>query len=236
MENILITICARGGSKGIPGKNIRMVGGRPLLAYSADIAKKFASEWGADVVLSTDSEEIRTIGKAEGIFAEYERPEHLANDTIGKVEAIKDVVEYMERHLKKNYDVIIDLDVTSPIRTVADIEKCVEILKSDKNALTVFSVNPCGRNPYFNMVEQKDNGYYNVVCQGKFDSRQSAPRVYDMNASIYAYRREALERENPRAVTERSLIFPMNHICFDLDEPEDFEYFEYLMEKGKVKL
>ena len=132
------------------------------------------------------------------------------------------------------YDFIIDLDVTSPIRTLKDIEDCVDDMRNNKNALTIFSVNPCARNPYFNMVQKKEDGFYGVVLGGRYKTRQSAPKVYDMNASIYVYRREALVRDNPRAVTERSLIHVMDHICFDLDEPSDYDYLAYLLETGKI--
>ncbi len=235
MDKILITICARGGSKGIPGKNIKPVGGRPLLAFTADAAKGFARLHGADIALSTDSDAIRAVGAQEGLPTDYVRPDYLANDTVGKVEAIKDVVEYMENRRGNRYDFVIDLDVTSPLRTLADIEGALALLKGDEHALDVFSVNPCARNPYFCMVEKKDNGYYKEVAQGCFDSRQSCPKVYDMNGSIYVYRREALDREHPRAVTERSLVYVMNHICFDLDEPADYDYMAFLIESGRVK-
>ncbi len=236
MDNILITICARGGSKGIPGKNIKPVAGKPLILYTVELAQKFADQHGADIALSTDSEEIREVASQAGLISDYRRPDFLANDTCGKVDAIKDVVRFHENKLGKRYDFVIDLDVTSPIRTLDDIERCLATIRGDKGALTIFSVNPCQRNPYFNMVEQKGNGYYNVVCQGRFDSRQSAPKVYDMNASIYVYRREVFEAEHPRAVTERSLIQVMDHICFDLDELADYDYLSYLLATGKISI
>lgn len=86
------------------------------------------------------------------------------------------------------------------------------------------------------MVELKPDGYCKVVLGGVYTTRQSAPPVYDMNASIYAYRRESLLGEHPRAVTDRSKVFVMDHICFDLDEPADFDYMTYLVETGKIDL
>lgn len=234
--NILITICARGGSKGIPGKNIKPVGGKPLLAYTAEIAKKFSDKHNATVILSTDSEDILKVGEKCGLSTDYLRPDYLANDTCGKADAIKDALAWAEKQQGKEFDFIADLDVTSPIRTLEDIENCVKIMEKDKEALTVFSVNPCVRNPYFNMVEEKPDGYYKVVLGGKYTTRQSAPKVYDMNASIYIYRREALLCDNPRAVTPKSLVYVMDHICFDLDEPADYDYLAYLIETGKIKI
>lgn len=234
MDNILITICARGGSKGIPGKNIKPVGGKPLLAYSVEVAKNFAAKYGADIILSTDSKEILEVGKKCGLHTDYIRPDFLANDTCGKSDAIKDALLWAERNNGKRYDFVIDLDVTSPIRTIEDVENCLAIIKENKKALTVFSVNHCARNPYFNMVQEKSDGFYSVVLGGTYTTRQSAPKVYDMNASIYVYRRNTLDCENPKAVTDRSLIYVMKHICFDLDEPSDYDYLAYLLDTGRL--
>ncbi|MBJ2192948.1 MAG: acylneuraminate cytidylyltransferase family protein [Muribaculaceae bacterium] len=233
--NYLITICARGGSKGIPGKNIKEIGGKPLLVYTAEAALEYVRKHPADIVLSTDSEDIRKVGAEAGVPTDYERPDFLADDVCGKPEAIKDVMLYAEKHYGKRYDYVIDLDVTSPIRTLEDIEKCVEMIAANDDALTIFSVSPCGRNPYFNQVEESEDGYCHVVIDGKFTTRQGSPKVYDINGSIYVYRREALDCENPRAVTPRSIIYVMDHICFDLDEPLDYEYLAYLVESGRLK-
>lgn len=234
MDNILITICARGGSKGIPGKNIKKVNGRPLLCWTADIAKLVAAKHNADIILSTDSDAIREVGKTCGLDTDYKRPEILANDTCGKPAAIRDALYWAESNFNKRYDYIIDLDVTSPIRTLEDIENCLNRIKENTDAQTIFSVNPCARNPYFNMVEESGDGYAHVVLGGKYTSRQTAPKVYDMNASIYIYRRAALEKPNPSAVTDKSLAYVMDHICFDLDEPLDYDYLSYLLDSGKI--
>lgn len=234
--NILITICARGGSKGIPGKNIKPVGGRPLIAYTIGIAGRVAGLHGADIVLSTDSEQIREVARCYGLSTDYDRPAFLANDTCSKCDAIKDAMLYAEKVHRKRYDCVVDLDVTSPIRTTEDVERSIALMESNPEALTVFSVNPCARNPYFNMVKEKGDGYYGVVLGGRYTTRQSAPKVYDMNASIYVYRREALDRENPRAVTDRSLVYVMDHVCFDLDEPSDYDYLAFLLDTGRIRI
>lgn len=233
-SRLLVTVCARGGSKGIPGKNIRLINGKPLLEYTVINARKFAESHGCDIMLSTDSNEIREVGRQLGLDASYKRPAELANDVIGKPEAIRDAMLWYEQKNDCKIDMVVDLDVTSPIRTLYDIDRCLEMMKEDKDALTCFSVSPAGRNPYFNMVEEKPDGYCKVILGGHYTSRQTAPKVYDINGSIYIYRRESLMRETPKAVTERSLIYIMNHICFDLDEPEDFDYMEFLMTTGRL--
>lgn len=234
MKKILITICARGGSKGIPGKNIKEVGGVPLIAYTIRVARNVAEKYAADIILSTDSEEIKRVAALYGMATDYTRPDFLANDSCGKPDAIKDAMLFAEGAGSKVYDYVVDLDVTSPIRTLRDVEGCIALMEENPDALTVFSVNPCARNPYFNMVEEKSNGFYGVVLGGIYKTRQSAPKVYDMNASIYVYRRESLACENPKAVTDRSLVYVMDHICFDLDEPADYDYLSYLLATGRI--
>ncbi|HVD98329.1 MAG TPA: acylneuraminate cytidylyltransferase family protein [Cytophagaceae bacterium] len=233
--NIIITICARGGSKGIPGKNIKPINKVPLIGYSIIVAKQFAEKYKADIALSTDSDEIKNAARQLGVATDYKRPDEFATDKAGKMDAIRHVKEYYETSLNKKYDLLLDLDVTSPLRTLQDLEEGMQIILNDPNCLSLFSVNPAKRNPYFNMVEKGENGYYRVIkkLEGNFLTRQSAPKVYDLNASFYFYKKVFFEQGLNFAITERSLIYEMKHICFDLDEVEDFDYMEYLLETKK---
>ena len=234
--NILITICARGGSKGIPGKNIKMLNGKPLIGYTIDIAKRFQEKHGnVEVALSTDSEEINQVAEQCGLHSEYKRPASLGGDTVGKIDAIKDIVLYTENTKGVKYDYILDMDVTSPLRTIQDLEEAFELMEADSNAINLFSVSEAGRSPYFNQVEQKENGYFNKVKDaGTILTRQSAPKVYDLNASFYIYRREFFDLGYKGAITDRSLIYLMKHTCFDLDHPIDFEIISFLLENSKL--
>ena len=234
---ILITICARGGSKGIPGKNIKPLNGQPLIGYSIAVAKEFQSVFeGTDIMLSTDSEEIIRVAGVCGLKSDYKRPEYLANDTVGKIDAIKDLVLYSESKQGQTYDYILDLDVTSPLRNLQDLKIAFDILRSDENAINLFSVSEAGRSPYFNMVEQKENGYYAQVKMpdNNVFTRQSAPQVYDLNASFYFYNRSFFDMGYKGAITDRSLVYKVPHICFDLDHPIDFEIISYLMSNNKL--
>ena len=235
--NILITICARGGSKGIPGKNIKRIVGKPLIEFTIATAIKFAEKNESKISISTDDETIKLAAENLGIKTQYKRPEYLATDSAGKSETIKDLLLYEESLNKVKYDYILDLDVTSPLRTLEDLENAFEILKSNKDALNLFSVNDAARNPYFNMVEQNENGFYSIVKtnpDGSIMTRQSAPKVYDLNASFYWYRRSFFESNFKSALTNKSLIYKMNHTCFDLDHPIDFLFMEYLLENNKL--
>jgi CMP-N-acetylneuraminic acid synthetase len=231
---LLITICARGGSKGIKGKNIRPIAGQPLIAYSIAAAKLFAEKHNGIVALSTDNEEIKRVAAEYGLKSDYTRPAELATDTAGKLPVLKDLLQYEEQKKGSAFQYLLDLDVTAPLRTQADLQTAFDLLRSDAHAHNLFSVNKAHRNPYFNMVEKHENGYYSLVKQSQFVTRQSAPAVYDMNASFYFYRRSFFDLHFNTAITDKSLIYLMPHTCFDLDEPVDFEFMEYLITANKL--
>jgi CMP-N,N'-diacetyllegionaminic acid synthase len=236
---VLITICARGGSKGIPGKNIRPLADKPLINYTIDCAFKFALKIGAKVTLSTDDVHIREAAEKCNLITAYRRPEYLASDTAGKIDTIRDLILYEENLIESEYDYILDLDLTSPLRTLNDLEEAFELFKKNDEALTLFSVNNAARNPYFNMVEEDSDGFYKLVKKannGSILTRQSAPRVYDLNASFYWYRRLFFDKGLKSPITEKSLVFIMNHICFDLDHPVDFDFLEFLILNNKIDI
>jgi len=235
MNNILITICARGGSKGIHKKNIKTVGEHPLIYYSIKIAQRFLENKKGTLVLSTDDDEIKEVGEKYGLFNDYKRPLQLATDTAGKVDAIRDILLYEENRTGVKFDLILDLDVTSPLRTLEDLEEAFQLLRADTNALNLFSVSPANRNPYFNMVEKKGKYFGKVKDDFKILSRQKAPEVYDMNASFYYYTRAFFEENYDSVFTDRSLIYEVPHICFDLDENIDFEFMNYLFNENKLE-
>lgn len=235
--NILITICARGNSKGVPGKNIKYLNGKPLIDYSIRVAKQFQENFpNVTIELSTDSEDIIAVSEKCGLKTSYRRPEHLAGDAVGKIEAIKDILIWKEKKDHCRYDFILDLDVTSPLRNLHDLTESFEIIQQNDKAVNLFSVSPANRSPYFNMVEQKENGFYAQIKrpEGSVLTRQSAPKVFDMNASFYFYKRSFFDLGFKGAITDKSIIYVMPHICFDLDHPIDFEILSYLMENNKL--
>jgi len=231
--NILVTICARGGSKGIPGKNIKPLNGVPLIHYTYNVAKAFAQHHGADIQVSTDSNEILDCLKDLDYTTLYVRPSELATDTSGKIPVIRSAVHYAEQVNRKKYDIILDLDVTSPLRKLQDLSEALIKLVSNPKAVNIFSVNPASRNPYFNMVEETVDGFVKVVKDSKgYKTRQEAPAVYDMNASFYFFRRAFFEDGYEISTTPRSLAYVMNHICFDLDHAHDFIIMETLLKNN----
>lgn len=234
---ILITICARGGSKGVPGKNIKLLAGKPLIDYSFEIAQKFKNKYSnVDIALSSDSIEIKNLAVKSGFVVPYLRPEAFATDKAGKIEAISDVLEFYEKLFQVRYDYVLDLDVTSPLRNLTDLSNAYKLILADSAAYNLFSVSPSNRNPYFNMVEEGVDGYYHLPkkLSTDFVSRQSAPKVFDLNASFYFYRRHFFDMRFRTPITDKSLIYEVPHICFDLDHITDFYYMEFLLSNNML--
>jgi CMP-N,N'-diacetyllegionaminic acid synthase len=229
----LVTICARGGSKGIPGKNVRMLNGKPLIGYSIEIAKAFCQKYEAVITLSTDSTVIKDVASKYGLITDYNRPEEFATDKAGKIITIHDVLQYEEQRLNTKFDYILDLDITSPLRILKDLEEAFVMIRENPDALNIFSVSPPNRNPYFNMIEPTANGYCKLVKDDfVIKSRQQAPIVYDMNASFYFYRRKFFDEGWETAITKKSMFYVVPHVCFDLDNPIDFTVMEVILREN----
>ena len=237
MKNILITICARGGSKGIPGKNIKLINNNPLITYSLAFAKSLQKKLKANtfIEISTDNEEIKMVANQYGHVTEYSRPTELATDFAGKISVLIHLLKYSEQKYLCEFDYLIDLDVTSPLRTLEDVLNAFDKINSNKDALNIFSVSKSHRNPYFNMVEENAEGFCHLSKSNKgILTRQSAPKVYDMNASFYIYRKEFFNQGFETAITDKSIIQLIEHTCFDLDEPVDFLFMEWLFIEKKL--
>lgn len=237
---MLITICARGGSKGIPKKNIRDLNGKPLIQYTYDHALAFG-KWlekehqiSSKIALSTDSEEIKLVSEDFGLTTKYTRPDFLANDTAGKLDAIKDVLLFEEKQLNTTFQYILDLDVSAPMRTLEDLKAAFEIFIENDETENLYSVSEANKNPYFNMVEENESGYFTLSkAREQVLSRQKAPKVYEMNASFYFYKREFYDKEK-LYLFDKSKVFAMSHLSFDLDHMNDFDYLEFLLTNNKL--
>ena len=223
----IISICARGGSTGVPGKNIRLLCGKPLIAWT--IEQAVASGVADRIFVSTDSQEIAGIARTFGAEVPFVRPAELATASAGKLPVILHLVEWIELHVGP-VQRIIDLDPTSPLRDVADIQACDALL--DDAADLVITGYESDKNPYFNMVEKKADGSFGRVCQPASEvlGRQSAPTVYAMNASIYAWHRSSLSSSLWDAQRIRLHAMPRER-SIDIDHPVDFDMVELLMNR-----
>lgn len=232
----LLTICARGGSKGIPNKNLKIINGKPLIWYTLSFAKKLHDLMELDIVLSSDSEEILNSAKQFSIIKRHKRIPKLATDEVGKIDVLKDILDLQELQGKR-YDYIIDLDVTSPIRTLEGVISAFEKLKSNDKALNIFSVSKASKNPYFNMVEPRLDGFVKISkSKQEVLSRQKAPEVFQLNASYYIYKSKFFELKKRSAITDQSLAYVVPHLCFDIDEEVDLLFLDFLLKEKIIKL
>ena len=230
MKKNLCTICMRGGSKGVSGKNQRNLRGKPLMVYT--IEQALQSGLFEHVVVSTDSDEIAETAKTYGAEAWFLRPAELATDKAAKLPAIRHAFMEVEKHYGHQFDVLVDLDATSPLRKVEDIKAAYhQFLDEDADILITGS--PCRKNPYFNMVE-KVNGCIRKVKElnPPPTRRQDAPIVYDMNASIYIWKRRALLKNNTLFTDKTSLYVMPEERSVDIDTELDWEFVKYLIKKS----
>jgi CMP-N,N'-diacetyllegionaminic acid synthase len=223
----LCTICARGGSKGVKGKNLREMLGKPLIAHT--IADARDSGLFDIIAVSSDSEEILRLAKEHGADLAIRRPDELASDTAGKSGAILHAGAEAERQTGRTFDIFTDLDATAPLRTPQDVRAAVQLLEEGEFS-NVFSVCKSRRSPYFNMVERYPDGTINLVKPNSgFVRRQDVPPTYDMNASIYAWKRACFLETGAKVFNPACGIYVMDeHSLFDIDEPGDFEIVEFL--------
>lgn len=224
----LCTICARGGSKGVPGKNVRPLMGLPLIAHSIGHAR--AAGIFAAVGVSSDSPEILEAARVHGADMLIRRPAALATDEAGKLPAILHALDEMETRLGIAADYLIDLDVTSPLRLPEDVLACARILR-ETGCSAVITGAPAHRSPYFNLVERDAAG---IVRLSKPPAsavlrRQDSPDCFDMNASIYGWRREALRASPAVFYPDTRLHVMPRERSWDIDEEIDFEIVSLFM-------
>jgi CMP-N-acetylneuraminic acid synthetase len=218
-------ICARGGSKGLPGKNIKLLGGIPLIAWSINIAKKVKNI--SRVIVSTDSIEIAEIAKKFGAEVPFIRPSNLAKDNSPEWKVWQHAINYLSEE-GDIFDGLISLPPTAPLRSIVDIEKCINEYEKG-NVDVVISTNRAHRSPYFNMVVSDDKGYCSIVNSGKkIYRRQDSPPVYDMNTVAYVAQPTFVQKYN--SIFEgkvRQVHIPIER-AIDIDTLFDFKFAEFL--------
>ena len=227
----ICTICARGGSKGVLNKNLKLIKGLPLIAYS--IERALESKMFEVVSVSSDSADILEAARKYGASILIERPAELATDTAAKLPVIQHCFLESEKIAQTTFDVIVDLDCTSPLRSVDDIRGSLEMYESTPGASNLITGAKARRSPYFNLVQKNSKGF--VELAGKSDRpiirRQDAPECYDMNASIYIWTRASLLQAQ-KAIQETTILFEMpEERSLDVDSPLDFEIVQFLLER-----
>lgn len=241
METIIFTVCGRAGSQGIRSKNIRNFLDVPLCYYTLGAIKLFEQrhpEYDVTIALNTDSEPLIGLFRDSSLdFIFVPRKEEQAGSTAAKIDVIEDTLVAIEHEQQKKFDYVVDLDITSPLRTIQDIENVIEKRKNSA-ADIVFTVAPSRRNPYFNMVMKRADGYYGHVIETQFTARQQAPECFDINASIYAYRPDFLRQQKAFNDGSFDIVLMRDTAVLDLDSEEDFEMMQvvaqYLFESDEA--
>jgi N-acylneuraminate cytidylyltransferase len=227
-------IFARGGSKGVPRKNIRLLNGKPLIAYAIEAAR--ASQFIKKVIVSTDDAEIAAISKDFGAEVPFMRPAELAQDDSPEWLAWRHAIQMLAQtdHLPK-MDVMASISPTAPLRSAQDIDRCIQKL-CDSDADIVISVKAANRNPYFNMVTIDDTGCARLVVSPKqtIERRQDAPAVYDITTVAYTVRPEfVLKADSMFDGTVRAVTVPPER-ALDIDTELDFQFAEFLLRQSPM--
>lgn len=226
--SLICTICARGGSKGLPGKNIRLLAGKPLIAWTIDQA--LASGLFDAVAVSSDDHAILDEAEKAGADLLVVRPAELATDEVSKLPSIQHCILNAEKHLGKNAEIVVDLQPTSPVRLPEDIKNAVALLL-ETGAESVITGQKAKCSPYFSLVERSTDGTVHISknLANPVVRRQDAPPCYDMNGSIYVWRRD-------KFMSSPSVLYPSTRLMempeersIDIDSEFDFQIAEMLL-------
>ncbi len=220
----LVVIPARGGSKGVPGKNIKLLNGKPLIQYTLEAAREVFAD--TQICVSTDDQEIKTVVENRGLSVPFLRPEHLASDTTGTYEVLFHAVEYYEN---KGYypDTLLLLQPTSPFRTARHLHEALALY--NETCEMVVSVKETKSNPYYVLREENEQGWLVKSKEGNFIRRQDCPKVYELNGAIYIVNVNALKLK-PLHEFRKVRKYEMDEMSsHDIDDSIDWMVAELLM-------
>lgn len=228
--NVLVVIPARGGSKGIPRKNIKLFNGKPLIYYTIDCARAICQD--KDICVSTDDDEIISVVEDYGLKVPFKRPAELATDTAGTYEVLLHALEFYEKQCR-HYDVVVLLQNTSPFRSAKQVKEALSFY-NDKIDMVV-SVKESAANPYYCVFEEDLNGYLHV-CKGDGNifRRQDAPKVYEYNGAIYIMNALALKTTHMHKMKKRVKYVMDDLSSFDLDTMWDWYMAEMMVKHNNV--
>lgn len=228
--NALIIIPARGGSKGIPHKNIKHLNGKPLIYYTIDVARQIVSD--EHICVSTDDAEIIKCVEDYGLNVPFVRPDELATDKAGTYEVLLHAMDYYEK-LGKKYDTIILLQNTSPFRMANHVKEAMALYNDNMDM--VVSVNETRSNPYYNCFEEDENGFLiKTLDSSLFTRRQEVPKTYEYNGAIYIFNANSLRKEHYGKFT-RKVKYVMDELhSVDLDNMIDWKFAEFIIKEGLI--
>lgn len=223
--NPLVVIPARGGSKGIPDKNIKLLGGNPLIHYTIEAAREVFSD--EVIYVSTDSERIKAVAEETGLKVPFLRPAHLATDTANTHEVLLHALEYAEQ---KGYepDIVVLLQPTSPFRTAQHIREALELYHPDIDM--VVSVKETKSNPYYVLFEEDEEGYLQKSKAGDFTRRQDCPKVWEWNGAIYLIKRDSLKETHFLRMEKIKKLVMTEFSSIDIDNEYDWMMSEVIIQ------
>lgn len=219
----LVVIPARGGSKGVPGKNIKLLNGKPLIHYTIEAARKVFSD--DEIIVSTDSEKIKAVAEETGLNVPFLRPAQLATDHSTSQEVLLHALEHFTKEHGTPENVIL-LQPTSPFRTATHIKEALAC-KTDEIEMIV-SVFETKANPYFVLREEDKNGWLFPSKKGNFTRRQDAPKVYELNGAIYIIDPAALKNKAIAEFTNVQKYVMDEQSSHDIDTLLDWKIAEVL--------
>jgi len=233
--NILVTICARAGSKGVVSKNTRDFLGYPICLYALSALDIFVDRYGSgygDFCLAVNSDSPKLYQQIDAVNFEYiktERKESLAGDVASKIDVIRDTLAQAESIAGRAFDIVVDLDLTSPLRRAVDIKNVIDTLDGTPGAEVALSVTGARRNPYFNQLIKKESGFYGTVVDSDFVARQQAPEIFDVNAAAYAYRADFLRNSDTMIIKAKIAVSYMEDTAvLDIDNEHDYEMLQVI--------
>lgn len=231
-SKILCVIPARGGSKGIPYKNIKELNGKPLIMYTVDVARQIFPD--ENICVTTDDQKIRSIVEDHGLHVPFVRPSCLATDQATSQDVLRHALNFFEEK-GLFYDAILLLQPTSPFRLKRHIEEAINLYTD--NCDMVVSVKETAANPYYNLFEEDEFGYLHISKgKGNFTRRQDAPVVWEYNGSIYVINSNSLKTLTFSAFSHK-IKYPMDNIySIDIDTPLDWIVAEELLKQNMINL
>lgn len=227
MEDILVVIPARGGSKGLPGKNIKMLCGKPLIAYSIDVARAFADD--NNICVSTDSEEIKQVVEQYGLKVPFLRPVYLATDTATSDDVLIHAVNYYREQYGRTFKKLILLQPTSPLRTKEDVEGAIRLYRDDIDMV----VSVMKSHAPAVLCQDDDQGYVQLTYNKKALGRQQLPDMYEFNGAVYVMSVDALLEKKMAGFTKIVKYVMSKEHSIDIDDIYDFLQVESILKYSK---
>lgn len=228
----LVVVPARGGSKGIPHKNIKLLGGKPLICYAIDVARQFTTD--ENICVSTDDEAIIKVVEDYGLKVSFVRPKYLATDNAGTDGVLLHALDFFEQK-GNQYDIVVLLQTTSPFRRAEDVKEAVKLYDDSIDMVT--SVMPAKCNPYYDGYEDNEEGLLTISKgDGAIERRQDAPQVWQQNGAVYVINPAQLKAKGLAGMTKiRKYVMDELH-SVDLDSMFDWKIAEIMLGEKLVEL